>query len=147
LSQQQAVHLQGSRPWETLWNSLMEFTDEFNLTRVRLDVNIPAVNEDYHATWVRESYDDRWPQWQTEIPLRSGERPLGSLVMAGLHDGFSACGQIAKVMEALCEFEARFEETIAGGGVAAVAEPAAAVGVPASVEAEVSQVAALSGPQ
>ena len=38
---------------KTLWDSLMQFTDEFNLTRLRLDVTIPSVHEDYHAAWIR----------------------------------------------------------------------------------------------
>ncbi len=122
--QHRAVHLQGSRHWENLWDTLMQFTDEYNLTRVRLDVTIPSVHEDYHAAWIRPSYDDRWPQWQTEIPLRRGEQPLGQLVVAGLHDGFSACNLIAKFMDALREFELRFEETVATD---ATARPAAEV--------------------
>ena len=132
--QRQTVHLQGSRHWEALWDTLMDYTGEFNLTRMRLDVNIPSVNEDYHAAWVRPSYDDRSPQWQTEIPLRRGDQPLGQLVVAGLHDGFSACGQIAKFMDALRDFERRFEETIAD--TVSVAKPIPDTAQPA---AEVNQ--------
>ena len=132
--QRRTVHLQGSRHWEALWDSLMDFTGEFNLTRMRLDVNIPSVHEDYHAAWVRPSYDDRSPQWQTEIPLRRGDQPLGQLVVAGLHDGFSACGQIAKFMDALRDFERRFEETIAD--TVSVAKPIPDTAQPA---AEVKQ--------
>ncbi len=142
--QRQTVHLQGSRHWEELWDSLMQFTDEFNLTRLRLDVTIPSVHEDYHAAWIRPSYDDRWPQWQTEIPLRRGEQPLGQLVVAGMHDGFSACSQIAKFMDALRDFELRFEETIFTEAPAKSGKPDSAQ--PAAADAKQAQFPLLSSP-
>lgn len=145
-SQRQTVHLQGSRRWEELWDSLMEYTDEFNLTRMRLDVTIPSVHEDYHAAWVRPSYDDRWTQWQTEIPLRRGEQPLGQLVVAGRHDGFSACGQIAKFMDALRDFELRFEETIDRDVSTAVPQPVAGSAQPSAADTNREQFPILSGP-
>ena len=141
-----SFHLQGTHHWETLWKSLMEFTDEFNLTRLHLDVNIPSAHEDYHATWVRPAYDDRLPQWQTEIPMRSGEHLLGRLVASGLHDGFSACRMIGKFMEALHEFEDRFEESVVVNASKQVGSAGSKLVNHAELSSEDRQMPALAGP-
>jgi UDP-GlcNAc:undecaprenyl-phosphate GlcNAc-1-phosphate transferase len=43
--------LQGSRQWERPWRALTEAAEKLRLRRIRLDVNHPAAQEAYHATW------------------------------------------------------------------------------------------------
>jgi UDP-GlcNAc:undecaprenyl-phosphate/decaprenyl-phosphate GlcNAc-1-phosphate transferase len=101
----QAVRLQGTKPWETLWELLLEVTDDFNLTQVSLDVNVPASHEGYHVTWKRPAHDEDFALWHAEMPLYCDGRLVGRASFAGPHNGFSACGTVAGLMEFLATFE------------------------------------------
>jgi UDP-GlcNAc:undecaprenyl-phosphate GlcNAc-1-phosphate transferase len=110
----QTVRLQGSRPWDQLWKLLMEFTEEFNLTKLSLDVNIPTCLESYHVTWAKPQNVEPQIQWETTIPLCSGERRLGQLLIGGLHDGYSACRLLGRLFDSLEAFEIKFQEVVDG---------------------------------
>jgi UDP-GlcNAc:undecaprenyl-phosphate/decaprenyl-phosphate GlcNAc-1-phosphate transferase len=109
-SHQHAVRLQGTRPWEGVWDSLLEVAEEFHLTRMCLDVNIPACQEGYHVAWQRSSGLDAENLWHANIPLFVDERPVGRLVFAGPYDGFSVSGTLTKLMEILPAVEDHFRE-------------------------------------
>jgi UDP-GlcNAc:undecaprenyl-phosphate GlcNAc-1-phosphate transferase len=110
--QQHAIRFQGSQPWEVLWTSLLPFRDEFNLTRLNLDVNVPSCHESYHVSWTTPEDVERCPRWETKIPLCVGEQIVGQLLISGLHDRFSVVGRLAKLMEALQSFETQFQDAI-----------------------------------
>lgn len=107
---QAAVRLQGSRPWELLWNTLTEFADKLGLTAIRLDVNLPADREGYHASWQRSTAHRPDGLWRTEIPLYSRNRIVGRLTIAGAPDGESMCEAVQRVMDLLQPYETRFFE-------------------------------------
>ncbi|MEX0714328.1 MAG: MraY family glycosyltransferase, partial [Pirellulales bacterium] len=107
---QAAIRLQGSRQWELLWDSLTEFAGKLNLSAIRLDVNLPAVQEGYHASWRRDSLSTADDIWRAEVPLLAGARPIGRLYVEGRHDGISACELIERLMDLLQPFESQLIE-------------------------------------
>src|SRR5204863_382463 len=51
--QQLEFHLQGSADWNRLWRELVLSAEEQNLGALCLDINAPAIQETYHASWTR----------------------------------------------------------------------------------------------
>jgi len=95
----------------------LDFTEPFNLTRMRLDVDIPVCQEYYHVSWTKAEDTDLQPQWEIKIPLGNGNRPLGRLSIGGFHNGDSASALLAKLFSALPAFETQFQEVIMLGAV------------------------------
>ncbi|HVX09713.1 MAG TPA: MraY family glycosyltransferase [Pirellulales bacterium] len=108
-----AVRLQGDRPWDELWASLTEFADKLRLYSIRLDVNLPAVREDFHASWRRPSRCDPQELWRTEIPLFLKTNVIGRLVVAGKRDDGPSCQYIERLMDLLEPFETQLVEMAA----------------------------------
>jgi len=115
---QSAVRLQGTRPWDQLWLNLLEFTDKFNLHSMRLDVNMPACHEAYHASWTSPVRCPPNELWRTEIPLFADKHVLGRLTILGRRDQSSVCDVVARLADFLYPFECRLME-IANEQVAA----------------------------
>ena len=49
-----SVQLQGSLKWETMWQAMVESAERFNLTKIRLNLFLPRLHEDFFATWQRK---------------------------------------------------------------------------------------------
>jgi UDP-GlcNAc:undecaprenyl-phosphate GlcNAc-1-phosphate transferase len=82
-----AVRLQGSADWDEVWRDLTGCARRMNLQTVCLDVNAPALHENYHARWDRSG--SRFPEthlWRFEIPLFGRGQPIGRLLVVGVRD-------------------------------------------------------------
>jgi hypothetical protein len=102
-----SFHLQGSRDWNLMWQSVIECAEKLNLTDVRLDVNLAAVQEGFHASWRRPSRADKSERWNAEVPLFAGEHVVGRLTVGGTRpSGYSSCETINQLMEMLEPLEA-----------------------------------------
>lgn len=77
------VRLQGDRGWELIWESLVEFADKHNLSRVCLDLNVPWLHEGYHASWNRDKLPDESQRWKMTMPIFSNAKPLGRIEIVG----------------------------------------------------------------
>jgi len=106
-SRDAGVRLQGTRPWGQLWTHLIESTEKFDLNSLRLDVNMPAVHEGYHASWQSPEPADESDLWRTEIPLYAGDQVLGRLTITGVRGAWSVLEVIDRLMELLQGFEVR----------------------------------------
>jgi UDP-GlcNAc:undecaprenyl-phosphate GlcNAc-1-phosphate transferase len=106
-ARQASVRLQGNRPWDKLWLSLAEFADKLSLSRVHLDVSLPALHEDFHGTWQRPSHCDPQELWRTEVPLFVGSQVVGRLSVAGQCGDGSSCEHIERLMDLLEPFESQ----------------------------------------
>lgn len=98
------VRLQGSRKWEDLWTALTESAERLNVHSLRLDVNLPALHEGYHASWVRTTGTEPVELWRTEVPLFVEEMTVGRVEITGARQNgsVSACiGQLAEVLQSL----------------------------------------------
>ncbi|MFL5338839.1 MAG: glycosyltransferase family 4 protein [Gemmataceae bacterium] len=90
------VRLQGSADWQELWQSVTETADQLNLLSVRLNVNIPAIHEGYHARWDRILSPAETNQiWKADIPLALRNQLVGRLEFTGLVDRNAVWEKIA----------------------------------------------------
>jgi len=81
------VHLQGTADWKDVWEDLTGCAEQLNLHSVCLDVNAPALHENYHAQWERAN--GRVPPlhlWKLEIPLFGNGDVIGRLAVSGVRD-------------------------------------------------------------
>jgi UDP-GlcNAc:undecaprenyl-phosphate GlcNAc-1-phosphate transferase len=97
------VHLQGTAEWNEVWLRLTAAADALRLWAVRLDVNLPALHEGYHARWQRFGTGaDEGHLWRAEVPLFMGEHVIGRLTAVGCRDGgspWSKLNRLAKVVD------------------------------------------------
>jgi UDP-GlcNAc:undecaprenyl-phosphate/decaprenyl-phosphate GlcNAc-1-phosphate transferase len=109
-SRETTARLQGSRQWDVLWESLTESAEKLGLTKIQLDVNMPALQEGYSGVWESPVPEDRDNQWELKLPLLVAGHGVGSLTIVGEHDGDSGCPSIELVREILHPFEVSLRE-------------------------------------
>lgn len=85
LTHQQVVQLQGTRNWEIVWGTLVEFAEKNKLARVSLDLNMPWLHEGFHANWHRDQMPEYAERWHVRFPLFHQDRILGRLEFVGRH--------------------------------------------------------------
>ncbi len=97
-----SVRLQGTREWDMLWQSLIEYAEKSHLVEVRIDLNLASIQEAYHASWKRRSSCERREQWRTEVPLFVNQHVVGRISICGERtDGALVCDVIGRVMDML----------------------------------------------
>lgn len=100
----QAIRLQGSRNWEIVWETLVEFAEKSGLCRVHLDLNAPWLHEGFHANWQRSRLPDRLERWSTSLPIHSAGRVFGRLDIVGpvpAGRNFEVLTELANILEDL----------------------------------------------
>jgi UDP-GlcNAc:undecaprenyl-phosphate GlcNAc-1-phosphate transferase len=81
---QDAIRLQGTRPWGLLWDALTESASRLDFVHLRLDVNVPLLGEGYHAAWNRPAGSQHNRHWRIDLPLMAQGRVLGHLHAVGI---------------------------------------------------------------
>jgi UDP-GlcNAc:undecaprenyl-phosphate GlcNAc-1-phosphate transferase len=111
----QATHrLQGSLQWEEkIWNALVESAERFNLTRIRLNLNLPHLHEDFYATWRRRAAGTASKAWRVELPLVANGMTVGYLHVTGDQDSRTASAQLASFLDFIEPLEAQIVELLA----------------------------------
>lgn len=104
-----SVRLQGSLEWEEVWEALIESAKKFNLMKIRLNLYLPRLHEDFFATWTRRSTSRAERRWSTEIPLVVDDVVVGTLSVVGVQDG----GSVAPVLSAFAELVEPVEAQLA----------------------------------
>lgn len=97
--------LMGDHQWEDLWLRLLDECDRYRLTSVYLDVNHPALREDFTAKWVSGAPADPRKSWRTDLPVLCDGQTVGWLRVVAEHSGDRATDRIADLMATLAEFE------------------------------------------
>ena len=98
--------LQGNRDWNLLWEEITEYAETHDLCMVQLNVNLPAIHEEYHAVWKRKHGAEPEHMWHTTLPLMADGRPIGRLRLAGLSvDSRSMSEWVAQLVSELKPFE------------------------------------------
>lgn len=110
------VHLQGSGNWNALWRDLTAAAQDMGLKTMTLDVNAPAIHEQYHARWDRTNTDQMEAPvyWRVEIPLTVNHNIVGRFEVVGFRGEESAWQQLA----ALAKIVEDIELSIAAMGAA-----------------------------
>jgi UDP-GlcNAc:undecaprenyl-phosphate GlcNAc-1-phosphate transferase len=129
-ARQLSVRLQGSADWDELWGRLTDCAERLDLRSVSLDVNAPAIHEDYHAAWdcgedggAEEGGGDLW---RAEIPLAACGQTVGRVELTGRRDADCVSLKIAAVARLIAEIE----ETVSGLALRRHPAPASAVRPP-----------------
>jgi UDP-GlcNAc:undecaprenyl-phosphate GlcNAc-1-phosphate transferase len=104
-SRQTAVHLRGSRQWQQVWDTLIDSAENLHLDSVHLDLNHPAAQEEFNATWQRPSFEDSEFCWRLDLPLILNKRTIGRLKIGAERNGESACQRMAQVLEIIRPLE------------------------------------------
>ncbi len=110
---QVSIRLHGSQQWNLLWDTFIESADKLCLCSIRLDVNVPALNESFHASWERPQQPGGDKCWRVEVPLITNSHPVGRVCIVGARNGHSACQDIQQLMELIEPFEARLQSLAA----------------------------------
>ena len=100
-----SIRLQGSRRWDMLWTDFTDSIECLPVHEVRLDVNLPIVEESYHASWERPGHVQEEQCWQINLPLLAGEKPVGRLVVLGQCREKSIRAVISQLFEFIESFE------------------------------------------
>ena len=82
-SYQAAFQLQGTKEWDFIWQSIVEFAEENQLVEVRLDLNLAAAQEGFHASWRRPCTSEKRERWQTTMPFVANGHVVGRLGVSG----------------------------------------------------------------
>ncbi len=99
------TRFRGSREWDDLWDTLTVFAERFELTTVQLNVNLPAIGEEYHASWHCKGPADEDDCWQSDIPLLADNVVVGRLRITGVSNGSRVCLWMGELIAGLEPFE------------------------------------------
>lgn len=111
-NRQQLLQMRDTPEWKELWTELTNLADRFDLSHVRLNLNLPQLQDEFHATWNRTTQPDMHDLWQSEIPLHFGHAPAGKLYVAGACRIGSACKQMGELLSSLRPFENQLQDLI-----------------------------------
>ena len=97
-----SFQLQGTREWDLLWQSMIEFAEKMELIHIKLDINLASIQEGFHASWSRPCNSEKRERWRTEIPLFADQHVVGRLIVSGgRREGISSCQAIDQLMDML----------------------------------------------
>lgn len=136
-TRQYVFRLQGSRDWNLMWQSVVEYAEKLNLIEVKLDVNLAALQEGFHASWRRPSRSEKSQRWSAEVPLFAGEHVIGRLSVCGNRPtGMSSCETVNQLMELLEPLETEIV-ALAGSQQRDSAPPATIEPAPSNLSTQV----------
>jgi len=72
-----AIRLQGNADWDLLWEDLTGVAERLKVQTLCLDVNAPAMHENYHARWDQPGGAAEAFLWRLEVPLILSGLPIG----------------------------------------------------------------------
>ncbi|MEO2035733.1 MAG: MraY family glycosyltransferase [Planctomycetaceae bacterium] len=131
------AHLNGNHDWERLWVTLTEFAERFQMDKVELMVSLPAVGEEYHASWRRASSVEHHEAWKSEIPLVVEGMRVGHIRVEGAVGDGSICEWMSNLIGGLKAFEEELimlirelrqqHDVSTGNVVTSAAEPQASI--------------------
>jgi len=118
------ARLQGTAEWEELWQTLVHFAHRFDLCSIQLNVQLPALGEEYHAAWQRREQPEEAEVWHSDIPLMAHNSTIGRVKLTGSCNNGSVCTWMGDLIAGLKPFETQMLELIEQS----IADSAAAAG-------------------
>lgn len=112
-----SVRLQGTLQWEEVWKALIESAESFNLMKIRLNLYLPKLHEDFFATWQRRSRTRADRRWTAEVPLIVDNAVVGTLSVTGVQDGGSVAPILSEFAELIKPLESELEDVLRQHGV------------------------------
>ena len=108
-----SVRLQGTRQWETIWDTLVEFAETEQLCKLDMDLNVPWLHEAYHGAWHRSRHLDRLERWTVGLPIFANGRIAGRVDVTGPANDGAALPTVAKLIELLTDLTPQVEAIMA----------------------------------
>lgn len=108
----QKVRLQGSREWDIVWSSLVEFAEKHGVAKISLDLNMPWLHEGFHANWHIVKMPESSERWTLKIPIQSQGKILGRVEVVGRLVGTESYVVIERLMELLGELQPRIQAVL-----------------------------------
>lgn len=68
-TQSRHVQMQGNRQWILVWEGLVEFAKKYELSQLKMDLNISWMHEGYHGAWHSVRLPEKADQLSLRIPL------------------------------------------------------------------------------
>ena len=106
---QQVVQLQGTRNWDLMWQSLVEFADKHTLSRVQMDLNMPWLHEGFHAQWNKRELPESSERWVLKFPLMLQGEHYGVLEFIGKQQESETLLTLAQLTELLDSLHSQLE--------------------------------------
>jgi UDP-GlcNAc:undecaprenyl-phosphate GlcNAc-1-phosphate transferase len=110
-----SMALQGNLKWEEWWGTLVESAERFQLVKMRLNLSLPRLHEDFYATWSKAGNHRRENLWQADIPLVVNGLHVGRLFASGVQDEALASREIAQFMQFVETLESQLGTVIQEG--------------------------------
>lgn len=107
------VRLQGTRQWETIWNTLVEFAETEQLCKLDMDLNVPWLHEGFHGAWHRSRQLDRLDRWTVGLPIFADGRIAGRVDIIGPANEGATLPTVAKLIELLADLTPQIESIMA----------------------------------
>lgn len=107
-----SVRLQGTLHWEEVWETLVESAKEFNFMRIRLNLYLPQLHEDFFATWRRRSRTKADRRWTAEVPLIVDNTVVGTLSVTGVQDDGSVAPKLGQLAELIRPLEQELADVL-----------------------------------
>ncbi|MFV2067270.1 MAG: glycosyltransferase family 4 protein [Pirellulales bacterium] len=108
------VRLQGSQEWEHLWSALTESAEDYNIARIELTLNMPALNEAFYANWNCDiDTADAARSWRLVCPLVVDGRSVGQLIVVGISPREASLSHIGQVADFLDPVEDSIRKVVA----------------------------------
>ncbi len=107
-----SVRLQGTIQWEEAWDGLVEAAEKFNLMKIRLNLYLPRLHEDFFATWQRRSTSRTDRRWSVELPLVVDNTVVGTLSVSGVQDGGSVAPSLTALSDIVEPLEMQLESVL-----------------------------------
>jgi len=97
------IHLQGAREWDKLWMAIIEPMQDYQVIRLKLVIRIPALHEDYFASWdaTREHKERAERSWQMEFPITVRDEVVGHMEIEGIASKNATPPQMQQVLNFL----------------------------------------------
>jgi len=98
------TRLQGSGGWQALWQTAVEEAKSCHLLSLSLDVNYPARQEGFYASWNNHNgRPEPESKWSASLPLMAGGRQIGRLELVGEAEDGSTLGDKFAALSVLLE--------------------------------------------
>lgn len=132
---QTSQQLQGKLQWEEkVWIALIESAERFGITQLKLNLYLPQLHEDFHASWKAQEHDSSQQQWRLQLPLTTSEMIIGSLSVVGIQSpNRAASAQLTEFLDFLEPLESQLASLLALPTVTPAAIRAAAVQAPVPI--------------
>jgi UDP-GlcNAc:undecaprenyl-phosphate GlcNAc-1-phosphate transferase len=138
---QSSHQLQGKLQWEEkVWIALVESAERFGITQLKLNLYLPQLHEDFHASWKAPQVDSSQQKWSLQLPLTTSEMIIGTLHVVGIQNpNRSASAQLTEFLDFLEPLESQLASLLALPSAVATNQRAASLPAPVQIQGGLGQ--------